>query len=203
MTTFPIFINGCLLAAAALFCWARIAIFDRPRAGRNALARPQRLHSTDLAPMDGFRRMLRWRLAEGSHAFPGRNGGTCVNEAAVVAAGYEYRPIPTVAHMPSCFSRPICRFALRLNDAANDRERQQLLPYVTRLACADAAEMERARRDFIASRDTWGLTFQQRLKVLEGALAIGRQAEPLAYGEAIARLETVKAQASRGGSLVS
>jgi len=32
-----------------------------------------------------FQRMLEWKLLRGSHEFPGPDGGTCVNEAAVVA----------------------------------------------------------------------------------------------------------------------
>ena len=48
--------------------------------------------------------------------------------------------------MPECFSRPICKLAMRLNDyAATDAERQRLLPYVTRLACADTPEVEAKR----------------------------------------------------------
>ena len=197
MTILPICINAGLLAAAALFSCVKISILDRLRAGRNTHAQPQSFHSTSMVSMDGFRHMLNWRLEEGSHRLPGRHGGTCINEAAVVAAGYAYRPIPTAAHMPLCFSQPICRFALRLNDDASDRERQQLLAFVTRLACADTPEVERKRRDFIASHDKWGLAFQQRLQVLEGALAIGRQAEPLMYDEWRARVETIKAQAPR------
>jgi hypothetical protein len=41
----------------------------------------------------GFRRMLDWRLLRGSHEFPGPDGGTCINEAAIVAAGYPYRAV--------------------------------------------------------------------------------------------------------------
>ena len=37
-----------------------------------------------------FGRLLNWRILRGSHEFPGPDGGTCVNEAAIVAAGYPY-----------------------------------------------------------------------------------------------------------------
>lgn len=48
--------------------------------------------------------------------------------------------------MPDCFSRPICALAMQLNDeAAGDQERQLLLPFVARLACADTPEVERER----------------------------------------------------------
>ena len=130
--------------------------------------------------MEGFDHILNWRLKAGSHPFPGKNGGTCINEAAVVAAGFEYRAVRQVDDMPDCFSRPICRFAMELNDEATDVERQQLLPFVTRLACADSPEVEGHRAAYIRARTRRWLTFEERVKVLEGALAIGRQAGDLA-----------------------
>src|SRR5215204_2607069 len=83
------------------------------------------------AAMDGFDHILNWKLKEGSHPFPGKDGGACINEAAIVAAGFEYRPVRKVEEMPDCFSRPICKLAMQLNDNASDTERQQLLPFVT------------------------------------------------------------------------
>ncbi len=62
--------------------------------------------------MDSFDHLLNWKLKVGSHHFPGPDGGTCINEAAVVAVGFEYRPINDVRRMPDCFSRPICRLAM-------------------------------------------------------------------------------------------
>src|ERR671938_1419971 len=140
--------------------------------------------------MEGFDHILNWKLKAGSHLFPGPDGGTCINEAALVAAGFEYRPISSVRQMPSCFSRPICRLAMRLNDMAGNRERQQLLPFVTRLACADTPEIEQAREDYIESRmPKFGLlSIEKGIEILEGALAIGRQAEPLAPDAVEARL---------------
>ncbi len=99
--------------------------------------------------MDTFDHLLNWKLKRGSHAFPGPDGGTCINEAALVAAGFEYRPVSDVRQMPGCFSRPICELAMVLNDHASDEDRQRLLPYVTRLACADTPEVERARAAYI------------------------------------------------------
>ena len=43
--------------------------------------------------MDGFDHILNWKLQPGSHPFPGKEGGTCINEAAIVAAGFEYQPV--------------------------------------------------------------------------------------------------------------
>src|SRR5215203_2276556 len=72
--------------------------------------------------------ILNWKLKAGSHPFPGKDGGTCINEAALVAGGFEYRPFRRVENMPKCFSRPICRLAMQLNDSAREAERQRLLP---------------------------------------------------------------------------
>src|SRR5919199_4821872 len=143
--------------------------------------------------MEGFDHILNWKLKKGSHQFPGPDGGTCINEAALVAAGFQYQPISYVSQMPRCFSRPICRLALLLNDSATDADRQLLLPYVTRLACADTPEVERKRQDYIDSqmrKDTFGI--EKGIEILEGALAIGRQAEPLAPETARTRLGAVR-----------
>src|SRR5215208_4651499 len=76
---------------------------------------------------------------------PRQEGGTCINEAAIVAAGFAYQPVSGVEDMPDCFSRPICKLAMQLNDHASDAERQRLLPFVTRLACADTPAVEAQR----------------------------------------------------------
>src|SRR5215210_4146099 len=107
---------------------------------------------TRTATMDDFDHILNWKLKAGSHPFPGKDGGTCINEAALVAAGFEYQPVRRVEDMPECYSRPICRLAMLLNDEATDAERQRLLPFVTRLACADTKEIETAREAYIYRR---------------------------------------------------
>jgi hypothetical protein len=66
---------------------------------------------------------------------------------------------------------------MQLNDDASDEDRQWLLPFVTRLACADTPEVERKRKAYIAARLRWRQSFRVRLAILEGALAIGRQAD--------------------------
>ena len=103
-----------------------------------------------MATMESFDTILNWKLQRGSHPFPGPDGGTCINEAAIVAAGFPYQAVHFVESMPACFSRPICRFAMLLNDEATDEQRQQLLPFVGRLACADTPEVERERAVYIA-----------------------------------------------------
>src|SRR3954462_15777895 len=80
----------------------------------------QGAHVEGTSAMDGFDHILNWELKAGSHPFPGRDGGTCINEAALIAAGFEYRPIRGVEDMPECFSPPICRLAMQLNDTATD-----------------------------------------------------------------------------------
>jgi hypothetical protein len=154
-----------------------------------------------MAAMDSFDHILNWKLKHGSHVFPGKDGGTCINEAAVVAAGFPYRPVRTVDDMPGCFSRPICRLAMHLNDGATDGERQLLLPFVTRLACADKAEVERIREAFINLHMRSHLPFRERLQVLEGALAIGRQADLFPSDEVRTRLEAVQQGANTATSV--
>ena len=66
-----------------------------------------------------------------------------------------------------------------LNDEAKEAGRQQLLPYVTRLACADTDEIEEQRQIFIWSRVGPFTPLKRGIEILEGALAIGRQADPL------------------------
>jgi len=151
-----------------------------------------------MAIMEGFDHLLNWKLKAGSHPFPGKDGGTCINEAALVAAGFEYKPIRWVEEMPACFSRPICRFAMLLNDSACDKDRQRLLPFVTRLACADTPEIEKKRATYISQSRRRGyirFPFNEGLQVLEGALAIGRQANVFAPDEVRTRMEAVQVRA--------
>src|SRR5215212_6508344 len=151
--------------------------------------------------MDGFDHILNWKLKAGSHPFPGKDGGTCINEAAVVAAGFAYQPVKSVEDMPECFSRPICRLAMRLNDEATDKERQRLLPFVIRLACANSPEIERERAVYIQARTAHPFTFRAGLAVLEGALAIGRQADALELDTVRTRMGAVQGRATTATSV--
>jgi hypothetical protein len=146
--------------------------------------------------MQGFDHLLGWTLQAGSHAFPGPDGGTCINEAALVAAGFAYREIRAAEEMPPCFSRPICRFAMLLNDHAGDEERQRLIPYVLRLACADSPAVERLRSAYI-EQQTRG--FQVRITFDRGARdPRGRALDRPAGGPA--RAAGGRGPAGRGGS---
>jgi hypothetical protein len=99
-----------------------------------------------------FENILNWRLLSGSHKFPGPDGGTCINEAAVVAADFEYRAVQRAGDCPACFSWVIAGYSIPLNDAMSDELRQELLmPFVTRLAgTADSPEREIERARYIA-----------------------------------------------------
>jgi hypothetical protein len=110
----------------------------------------------------------------------------------VIAAGLEYRRVCKVLDMPSCFSRPICEFAMFLNDQASNQERQQLLPFVMRLACADSEEVEQQRQTYISRRTTRFMSMSKGIEVLEGALAIGRQADPIALPMVEERMSAAK-----------
>ena len=52
-----------------------------------------------------FQRMLDWKLLRGSNEFPGPDGGTCINEAAIVAAGLGFARCPSIAASISGYSR--------------------------------------------------------------------------------------------------
>ena len=153
--------------------------------------------------MSNFDHILNWTLKRGSHPFPGPDGGTCINEAAIVAHGFPYQPIRSHLAMPPCFSRPICRLALYLNDEATDAQRQRLLPFVTRLACADTPEVEAQRASYIRSRfNLDGLlpvhsSFNEGIRTLEGALAIGRKADDLEFDDVHDRMIAVRNQPAK------
>jgi hypothetical protein len=98
--------------------------------------------------MYDFKPILNWKLLAGSHEFPGPDGGTCVNEAAIVAAGFAYREVGSVEDCPPCFSRPLAAYALSLNDRIDDDDLRHalLMPFVSRLAgSADCDEVENRR----------------------------------------------------------
>src|SRR3954466_5747595 len=134
-----------------------------------------------MGTMDGFDHILNWTLRVGSHPFPGSDGGTCINEAAIVAAGFAYQPVRQVEDMPECFSRPICRLAMQLNDQASDEERQQLLPFVTRLACADTPEIEHQRAAYIQARLPYPFTFRRVLPCLKVRWPLVGKRRPLGW----------------------
>jgi hypothetical protein len=84
---------------------------------------------------------------------------------------------------------------MQLNDEADDENRQRLLPFVTRLACADTREVERDREAYIKAGIKDGLTFARGLEILESALRIGRQADELTGDDVRNRMEAVQRSA--------
>jgi hypothetical protein len=101
--------------------------------------------------MFDFSKIINWSLKKGSHPFPGPDGGTCINEAAIIAAGFEYKSVGSAKDCPPCFSRVIAQYAIYLNDKMPDAFRNELLmPFVTRLSgTADTKEIEKKRMEFI------------------------------------------------------
>jgi hypothetical protein len=94
---------------------------------------------------------LIWQLERGRHNFPTHLGGTCLTEAAVIAAGFKYRRISFPSDAPCSFSRALVMYAIGLNDAMPDYVRQRYLtPFVIRLAgTSDTREVESKRADFM------------------------------------------------------
>jgi hypothetical protein len=84
-----------------------------------------------------------------------------------------------------------------LNDQTSDEQRQRLLPYVTRLACADTPEIESARAAHIHQHTRgypYGIPMGVGLEILDGALAMGRQADPLGPDEVLTRMDVAKSK---------
>ena len=94
--------------------------------------------------------LLDWRLLTGSHEWPGPDGGTCINEAAIVVAGFHYSPVGGPEDFPPCFSTELGMLLLSLNDALSDERRQKLMRFVLRLpGSKDVAKVERRRCRFL------------------------------------------------------
>ena len=91
-----------------------------------------------------------WQLKTGSHKWPGPDGGTCINEAAIIAAGFAYKSVASASDCPPCFSPVISAYLIAVNDRMRDAPRQKLMPFVTRLSgSADTPDVERLRLEYI------------------------------------------------------
>ena len=148
--------------------------------------------------MTGFEHILNWRLLAGSHPFPGPDGGTCINEAALVAAGLPYRAIRSSADCPPCFSRPLAAYALGLNDAMPDRERPRLMAFVLRLSgSADGPAVEAERTAFLATE-----SIRRLLPPLLERAGLGEIAQDCAAAiSPVEALSAARRAAWRGGAL--
>jgi hypothetical protein len=100
--------------------------------------------------MSQLRALLSWKLLKGSHEFPGPAGGTCIIEAAIVAAGREYTEVESAYDFPEDFSWPLGWYLMRVNDWLPDEPRQRLIRFVPRLpGSADTEQIEDERLDLI------------------------------------------------------
>ena len=97
---------------------------------------------------------LDWQLKHGSHDFPGPDGGTCINEAAVVVAGFSYREVTSITDLPESFCPVISQYALTLNDAMSEGELlNRLRPFAARLSgSSDSRKRVSERALYLAMR---------------------------------------------------
>jgi len=104
--------------------------------------------------VDTLKGWLNWQLKHGSHDFPGPDGGTCINEAALVVAGLGYREVTSVEDLPEFFCPVISQFCLTLNDAMPEGETlNRLRPFAARLAgSGDGRRTADRRALYLASR---------------------------------------------------
>lgn len=93
-----------------------------------------------------------WELKNGSHDFPGPDGGTCVNEAALVVAGFAYHEVTSILDLPESFCPVISQYALSLNDAMPEGEvLNRLRPFAARLCrSSDGRRVADERGAFLA-----------------------------------------------------
>ena len=98
--------------------------------------------------------LLNWQLKHGSHDFPGPDGGTCINEAALVVAGFAYREVTSIEDLPEFFCPVISQYCLTLNDAMPEGETlNRLMPFAARLAgSGDGRRTADRRALYLASR---------------------------------------------------
>ena len=98
--------------------------------------------------------LLDWQLKHGSHDFPGPDGGTCINEAALVVAGLSYREVTRVEDLPEFFCPVISQFCLTLNDAMPEgKTLNRLRPFAARLAgSGDGRRTAENRALYLADR---------------------------------------------------
>ena len=133
--------------------------------------------------------LLNWKLLKGSHKWPGAEGGSCINEVAIVVAGFPYQAVAKPADLPRSFSKELGTLLLYLNDALCEERRQKLKRFVLRLpGSKDTVSVEMERCQFLrdACRPLLPLLIQDSLA---GSLRTG--GERLAFvarlGELIGR----------------
>ena len=139
--------------------------------------------------------IFNWKLLKGSHEFPGPDGGTCINEAAIIAAGFEYKKVQSANDCPPCFSRPLSAYLININDRMPDNERQKLMRFVMRLSgSADTPDTEKQRAELITLR-----TVQRILPIslrASGLHANADECEKAVTVESVARAASAAAGSS-------
>src|SRR5829696_3912673 len=111
-------------------------------------------------------------------------------------ASMKQRSLPLVLTTGRSVGWRICRSASHGPSAV-----LAMLPFVARLACADKPDIERERASYIEAHTPMFFSFEEGVQTLEGALAIGRQADPLGTEEVNTRFEVVQDQATRATSM--
>ena len=71
------------------------------------------------------------KLLDGSHELP--SGGSCLVEAAIFAAGFEYQAVGCGADAPSCFCPTLSDMCITINDILPEGPRQKLMKYLPML----------------------------------------------------------------------
>ncbi|MGV6849640.1 MAG: hypothetical protein ACWA5A_14795 [Marinibacterium sp.] len=135
---------------------------------------------------------VNWQLKQGSHEFPGPDGGTCINEAALVVAGFAYREVTSLKDLPESFCPVISQFALSLNDAMPEGELlNRLRPYAARLSgSSDGRAMAEIRGTHLAMQAARVFAPLALEATDAGAAAYLRAAET--PQEALARLQDLE-----------
>lgn len=132
-----------------------------------------------------FDQTLNWKLRKGSHEFPGKHGGTCINEAAIVAAGFPYCTVHDAHDCPPCFSRLFAQFLIGLNDAMRANLRQHMLmPFVTKLVgTADTEEIELERATIMIDRSIMILRSWKVIPTMMSLAMVARARDRALVGE--------------------
>jgi hypothetical protein len=161
-------------------------------------------HEVAMADISAINNLLTWKLLSGSHEWPGPDGGTCINEAAIVAAGFRYRPVCGAESLPSNFSSEMGVLLLSLNDTLGDKRRQKLMQFVLRLpGSKDTARVERRRcrhvhDGFVALLERYGLPSDEltgQLPTAEGRAVFAGQAGEVIASAAEHKLPSARADA--------
>ena len=146
-----------------------------------------------------FDHIFNWKLLAGSHDFPGPDGGTCINEAAIIAAGFEYKKVRDAADCPPCFSPVLSAYLIGINDMMPHGERQKLMRFVMRLSgSADTPVIEQQRIELIVLR-----TVQLIVSSAMHATHLSEQAVACANVKTFAECGDVAARAASAASAVN